>query len=415
MSERAFDVLIMGGGIIGASIAYQLLSADPALKVGLIERKGIGAGSTSRSAAAFRHQFSSRSNILLSKVSYEVYKSFAESFNTDPSFFRENGYLFLYTREELLETAKARAAIQQDQGIPTQVFGPDDIEAHPRLKGFFNLEVIKGATFCARDGFLDPLLVAQTFYNQARDRGLTLIRDDVKGLIRGDDGGVTGAIGAEGRYAAGVVVNAMGWQTNRVLEGEGLALPILPVKRYLYITSPVRGTDVTGLPLIVCDLEPYMRPEAGNALMMGWDALPRVPSAESMKARHDYEAMERDQDIIDPEFTNDEYGLEVRVRMAEVVPLLESDQLKLFQETCGYYQITQDEKPILDRDPRAPGLIHACGFSGHGVMHAPAAGRYIADLIRGEKAFIERFDDGAFALTTLLEGRDRPDPEHMSI
>lgn len=413
MAHEQYDFVILGGGIVGTAIAWQLLEIDTKLNILLAEKKDIGAGSTSRSAAAFRHQFSSRGNILLSRASYDVYKDFAERFDTDPHVFRENGYLLLYTKPELFEQARERALLQQQLGVPTEILQSSDIEAKTGQVGFFDLEAIKGATWCERDGFLDPLLVAQNFFKAARSLGLNYRNSEVLSLIMDGDN-CRGVNFADGAVHAGAVINASGWLSNKLLDQHSLTMPILPVKRYLYITTPVRGTDVTGLPMVVCDLEPYMRPEAGNALLMGWDALPHVPSADSLKAEFNYDELEQAQDQIDPDFTNDEYGLEIRVKMAEVVPLLESDQLRLYQETCGYYQITADEKPILDWDPRAKNLLHAVGFSGHGVMHAPAAARAIAGLaLKAEH--LPGFEPEAFALEPLLAGQDRPDPEHMSI
>jgi len=409
-----FDVLVLGGGIVGAAIADCLSSRAPELRLGLIEKGEIGAGSTSRSAAAFRHQFSSRGNILLSKLSYEVFRNFRELYACDVEVFRENGYLFLYTKPALFHIAERRALAQQREGVPVEILDAAEVNALPQVAGFFDQDVLVGATFCHRDGFVDPLLAAQTFHRAAEARGLVSLRQEVLGLLRDQAGRVIGVRTDQGELRAGIVVNAMGWSANKVLGAEQLALPILPVKRYLYVTSPVRGIKVDGLPMIVLDLEPYMRPEPGNSLLMGWDALPRVPSQDALAAIVDYAALEAVQDQIDPDFTNDEYGLEIRVRMAEAVPLMESDQLKLFQETCGYYQITADDKPILDHDPRAEGLIHAIGFSGHGVMHAPAAAQVIGDLITGEQT-VQGLEPGTFAIAPLLDHRVRPDPEHMSI
>lgn len=417
MSE-SYDILVLGGGIVGTAIAWQLTELEPTLRVGLVEKSHIGAGSTSRSAAAFRHQFSAVGNVALSRMSYEVYSKFNQIFTQEldpgtPKCFRENGYLFLYTKPELFEIAQGRARIQQELGVPVQVLDAAGVDAQPSLKGFFNLEPVVGATWCTRDGFLDPLLAAQTFFKAAQRNKVQLIQAAVTGLLR-EKGRVIGVKTGATELRAGQVINAMGFAANRVFSKEKLKLPFIPVKRYLYVTSEVRGVTVTGLPLVVVDLEPYMRPEAGNALLMGWDALPRVPSEEAMGESFDFDALEAEQDRIDPEFTNDEYGLEVRARLADVVPILESDRLKLFQETCGYYQITADEKPILDRDSRAPGLIHAIGFSGHGVMHAPGAARIIAGIALGRPA-PEGFPLEAFALEPLLAHQPRPDPEHMSI
>ena len=175
MAAKHYDFLIIGGGIVGCAIAWQLRRLAPQKSVALIEKNSIGSGSTSRSAAAFRHQFSSRGNILLSQIAYETYSELGALFGIEDGGFREHGYLLVYTNPDAFATAEQRARRQARAGVPVEVLSPKAVDELPRVKGFFDTDALCGATWCARDGFLDPLLAAQTFFQGARALGAELI------------------------------------------------------------------------------------------------------------------------------------------------------------------------------------------------------------------------------------------------
>jgi glycine/D-amino acid oxidase-like deaminating enzyme len=210
------------------------------------------------------------------------------------------------------------------------------------------------------------------------------------------------------------VVLAAGWWSRAVAERAGAPIPLVAVKRYLYVTPQLASRRVEQFPLIVGDLGPYARPEH-NGLMMGWDERPARPAgSERFPAPpQDAAALEREQDALEPGYGRgiEDYGIEVLAALAEFLPWL-ADEGAVEHAACGYYEVTPDDKAILGEDPRVKGLFHASGFSGHGIMHAPAAGRAIADLLAGETP---PFDLAGFALQPLLENRARVDPERMVI
>jgi glycine/D-amino acid oxidase-like deaminating enzyme len=191
-------------------------------------------------------------------------------------------------------------------------------------------------------------------------------------------------------------------------------IPVVAVKRYLYVTPQFQGRKVEHYPLVVGDLGPYCRPEH-NGLLMGWDDRPAKPSGHDRfpPPVQDVRLLEEQQDVIEPGYGDgiDDYGIEVLTRLAEFIPFLEEEGA-IEHVAGGYYEVTPDDKAILGEDPRLPGLFHASGFSGHGIMHAPAAGRAICDLVAGRTP---PFDLDGFALAPLLRNEPRLDPERMVI
>jgi glycine/D-amino acid oxidase-like deaminating enzyme len=408
------DVVVVGAGAVGAATAW-FLTERRGLRVAVLEAQAIAAGSTSRSAAGFRQQFSSRGHVLMSRFSREVYEAFPKTFGVAPVFV-QNGYLFLYTDAAALEAARGRVAFQREQGVSdVTTLSPAEVDALPGLAGAFAVDRLVGATWCPSDGFLRPTEIAATFVDAARKRGATLHVGARVTAFEKSGGAVSGVVvDGEKTIETRAVVVAAGWWSNAVASLAGCPIPVVPVKRYLYVTDQFEGRDVTRFPLVVADLGPYARPEA-NALMMGWDERPEKPAGHDRfpPPKHDLAHLLEEQDRVAPGFGRgiDEYGVEVLAGLAEVMPWL-GDEGGIRHVTGGYYEVTPDDKAILAEDPRLRGLFHATGFSGHGIMHAPAAGRAVADLATGSAP---PFPLEGFALGPLLENRPRPDPERMVI
>jgi sarcosine oxidase subunit beta len=408
------DVVVVGAGVIGASVAWHLTTRTR-LKVLVLEKTAIAAGSTSRSAAAFRQQFSAVEHVKMSRYSGEAYRRFPKDLGVEPVF-HENGYLFLYTGREAFERAAERVRFQQELGVAdARALAPAEVDRLPRLGGAFRTDHLAGATWCPSDGFLRPSEIASG-YAQAAQRNGAVVRQQAEVTeIERANGRVTGVVvNGSLRVACDAVVLAAGWWTRAVAERAGVPVPVVAVKRYLYVSPQFPHRHVEHFPLVVGDLGPYARPEA-NGLLMGWDERPERPhgSTRFPPPPQDAPALERDQDAIGPGYGKgvEDYGIEVLAALAEFMPWL-ADEGGVQHATCGYYEVTPDDKAILGEDPRLKGLVHASGFSGHGIMHAPAAGRAVADLLGGAPPI---FDLSGFALQPLLENRPRPDPERMII
>ncbi len=408
------DVVVVGAGVIGASVAWHL-ATHTRLSVLLLEKTAIAAGSTSRSAAAFRQQFSAVEHVKMSRYSGAAYQRFPSEMGVEPVF-HENGYLFLYREAEAFEQARERVRFQQSLGLAdVRALRPPEVDRLPGLGGAFAIDALVGATWCPSDGFLRPGEIASGYALAAQKKGVALRQQAEVTEIEVQHGRVSGVvINGSLRVACGAVVLAAGWWSRAVAERAGAPIPVVAVKRYLYVTPQFSPRRVEHFPLVVGDLGPYARPES-NGLLMGWDERPLRPtgSARFPPPPQDAPLLEREQDAIGPGYGRgvEDYGIEVLAALAEFLPWL-ADEGGVQHATCGYYEVTPDDKAILGEDPRLPGLVHASGFSGHGIMHAPAAGRAIADLL-GQAP--PTFDLSGFALQPLLENRPRPDPERMVI
>ncbi|MBI3270318.1 MAG: FAD-binding oxidoreductase [Planctomycetes bacterium] len=402
------DVVIVGAGIVGGACFHALARAG-GLRVLALERHHKMAGSTARSAAGFRHQFGSVSNIQMSLLSGRIYGEFARRFGCDEVFER-NGYLFLFSDAAQAEQAAARVRLQREQGVP-------DVELLTRAQLAARFPALRcdgllcGA-WCPSDGFLRPDAITAAYFEDGKAAGGQLFQYSPVTRILASAGRVRGVeIAGKTVIETPVVINAAGPWSNKVARLAGVEIPVVPTKRYLYITNQFKGRGVRSWPLTVFDLEAYCRPET-EALMMGWDRLPAM--AEGWQ-RFPPPPFDHDStsDAIEPGFGTgpEDYGYEVLARIAERLPFLETEA-GVEYVTCGYYEVTPDEKAIISWDPRLSGLLHVTGFSGHGVMHAPAAGEAVRDLVLGRTP---PFNLAPFQIDKLLRNEPREDPETVVI
>ncbi|MBL9085692.1 MAG: FAD-binding oxidoreductase [Planctomycetia bacterium] len=408
------DVVVIGAGAVGAAAAWYL-TEQQGLSVAVLEARAVAAGSTSRSAAAFRQQFSSHAHVRMSRFSREVYEQFPRLFG-GPAVFLQHGYLFLYERDDDMAAARKRVEYQVSEGVTdARALSPADVDALPGLGGAFHTAGIAGATWCPTDGFLRPTEIAAGFVEGAKRRGASVHVGAKATGFTTERGAVTGVV-VDGKHTVRTkaVVLAAGWWSNAVSSLAGCPIPVVAVKRYLYLTPQFDDRKVAHFPLVVWNLGAYARPE-GNGLMMGWDEKPARPAGSDRfpPPKQDVAELEAHQDDAPPGYGKgiDEYGIEVLAELSNAMPWL-GDVGAVQYVTGGYYEVTPDDKAILSADPRLAGLFHASGFSGHGIMHAPAAGRAVADLALGRTP---TFPLDGFALAPLLENRERADRERMVI
>lgn len=367
-------VAIIGAGIVGASCAYHLASRGA--EVTVVEREeGVAMGSTGRSAAGFRTQFATPHNVALSLLSLQWYAANDSGYNPQ-------GYLFLVPPEQM-EARRTQVAMQRDQGAQVEVL---TVEQAREIVDF-NPEGIGGATFGPQDGFVDPDQSTQTLMSNARAEGTILHRlETVTDVERHADG--WRLITSKGDVTADVVVNAAGAWSAGIAEMAGLEVPVEPFRNDVFVTAP--RTRDRPLPLTI-DVPSgvYMRSE-GDRLLIG---------------HHDHDGPK---------------GFLTGVDWAHLDPIMEAafgrypwfaaEELDAGASWWGYYAVTPDCTPVLGRDPAAPNWVNATGFSGHGVMHAPACGRLIAEEILDGQAHtvdlapfrIERFDGRELHVETAV-------------
>ncbi len=360
-TEKVYDVIIIGGGIMGSATAYNLVKADPALKVAVIERDAAYTlASTTLSMANVRIQFSLKENVQISLYTQQVLKNFEEDMAVEGQkpkiYYRQEGNLFLV---DATEEAAARRTfdMQKDLGCQVQWWSPQTIREHYPL---YEPEGFIGGTFSPDDGYIDAYAVLMGYKAKSRSLGATYIQDEVV-TIKKDQKRVAGAeLAAHGRLNAAFVVNCAGAWAADVAKTAGVKLPVLPVKRQVFaLDTAVKPAGP--LPLTILPSGLYFRSETGGLILLG----------KSLQ-----------EDTVGFEFTwDDKRFLELLwPELAEFVPAF--DRLKLVRGWAGLYAVnTLDGNAILGQWPELNGLYLANGFSGHGLQQGPAVGRYLSELI----------------------------------
>ena len=358
---RTFDALVVGAGIVGASVAYHL--AERGMKVAVLEAESAPAtGATGKSAGGIRVQFALLENARLSAESLEILEAFEARFGVDPGY-RPIGYLFLVPDGQWPAWRSAMARLRE-AGLPVEEVGL--VEAARRVP--FISEGMGGATFGPKDGVFDPSSVAQGFLRAARDLGAELFLETP--LKRAQRVGEAWRVETpRGAFEAPVVVNAAGAWAGEVARRAGLVLPVVPVRRSIYLTGPF---DVPEWPMVVDQGSGvYFRPE-GRRLLFGASNPEEPPGFR--------------------EGVDWQWFIEVLLKARDRFPWFEELGFDKKAAWWGYYAETPDKNAILGPHPGAPGFYHAAGFSGHGAQQAPAVGRRLARwILEGEEPLLSRF------------------------
>lgn len=362
----ARKVVIIGAGITGTLTAVRLRRAGWA--VTLLEAKHVGAGSSSRTAAGIRQQFSTFETVLGMRYAVQVYENFPDEVGGLVVPIVQNGYLFLEAGD--LGAVRERVALQHRAGLDeVELLDPaTTVERFPFVDG----ERISAATWCPTDGFLRPEVVYGEAAASARARGVEIVQgarvDDARHV-----GGRIEAVHAKDRWwGADLFVDATNAWTLRTARILGATeLPVQPLKRYLWFIvrgGSMTGEELLGMPMVVTPTGAYCHPENADTLMAGL--------AHDTRPEPDFSY--DDQDRIEERFSHrsgvDSAAYECWLNLADYLPPL-ADFKGVHATTSGYYGTTPDHNPFLGFDPKVPNLIRLVGFSGHGAMFGPFSAR----------------------------------------
>jgi sarcosine oxidase subunit beta len=372
------DVVIIGGGIVGSSVAYYLGEAG-CTNVLIVEREAHqGLGSTGKSAGGVRAQFATEINIRMSVYSINFFKQFQEDTGQDVGY-RPHGYLFVATEQRHLDYLNANRAKQQACGLNNvEMLAPEDIlKILPQMRA----DDVVGGSFCQTDGFVDPYSMMTAFASQARDRGVKLwLGTEVTG-IEVKSGRVSGVMTSRGQVATRVVVNAGGPWAGVVARLAGVEIPVKPLRRQLVHTQPFDLLPAR-LPMVI-DMSNgfHFRPE-GPGFLLAW---PDEHETVGFNTQFDPEFIEK-----------------ILTRAVDRVPCFAEAEVNPRRCWAGLYEVTPDHHAIIGPAPGVEGLFLANGFSGHGVMHSPATGRIVSELI--VDAACSSFDASVLRAERFAEG-----------
>lgn len=347
------DAVIIGGGIIGLSIAFHLAELGTS-KVIVVERNTIASGATSHATGGIRQQFTSEPQVRLSVESVQFYERFAERVG-QPLEFRQVGYLFLLSTSEQYEAFARGVALQRSLGVPSKLISPNEI-GH-RYPAIVNTGLV-GAAFCPTDGVAAPADAAYGLASRCRELGVQIREGVTVTGIGQASGHVTGVETGAGPISSPVVINAAGPWAASVAAMVSIPIPVTAHPRQVFMLS--RLPDIPDDFPFTVDLKSgtYMHQEPGATLLGGGDR--NTPSGGEPVV--DWERFES-----------------TAIGASRWLPAVAEAEIR--SGWCGLREMTPDDHPILGPATHPDGMWLAVGFSGHGFMHAPAAGRILAEWI----------------------------------
>ncbi|MFI6493390.1 NAD(P)/FAD-dependent oxidoreductase [Streptomyces sp. NPDC050564] len=359
--DRTARVVVIGGGVMGTSIAYHLARAG-VRDVVLVERDELASGSTSRAAGGVRAQFSDELNIQLGARSLEAFARFGEEPGQDIGLHRV-GYLFLLSTPEEVAAFEAGVRLQNALGVPSRMIDPAEAR---RLSPLIITDGLLAAAFSPDDGHCTPESVVQGYAAGARRHGATVLRHcEVTGIeTHGDT--ITAVVTDRGRIATDTVVCAAGAWSRAVGAMAGVDLPVQPLRRQVAVTEPVQGMP-PDLPMTIDFTTSLYFHREGPGLLLGMSDPDETPGFSTQ--------------------THDRWIPHLSAAMERRAPALLD--LRRTGGWAGLYEITPDHNALIGEASSCSRFLYATGFSGHGFLQGPAVGEVVRDLYLGRAPFVD--------------------------
>jgi sarcosine oxidase subunit beta len=368
------DIVIVGGGVMGASAAYHLAKRGMKNIVLLEKEEFFGTGATGRCAGGVRYQFSTEINVRLSLESLPMIECFKEELGQDVNY-RQCGYLLIATNEKDAAAFKHNVDMQNRLGVQTELWSGHEVRARLPLMQF---EDAIAGTFNPKDGLVDPNSVVAGYIRAAQKLGVNaLTHAEVTGIrIRGEE--IEAVDTTQGVIQTRRVLNAAGPWAALIGEMAGVQIPIVPIRRQMFTTNPLKEIP-EDFPFVIDFAQSLYFHREGDGLLIGMS---------NQKERPGFDQ------TVDEEFEMENFEAAL-----ERLPLLE--RASRASHWAGLYEVTPDAHPIFGGSP-LKGFTICAGFSGHGFMHGPVAGKLMSEyILDGEFSTVDvsmldlkRFEEG---------------------
>ncbi|MGY4687117.1 NAD(P)/FAD-dependent oxidoreductase [Petrotoga sp. DB-2] len=372
MKNKA-NFVIIGGGVVGCSIAYNL--AKKGVKdVVLLEKSYLSSGATGRCGAGVRQQWGTKQNCLLASESMHIFEHFEDILQIKRNIeLKKKGYLLLAYSDKELEQFKKNIVVQHSLNIPSILLTPKEAK---EIVSDLNIEKLVGAAYCAKDGHANPFQVTLGYAEAAQRLGVEINKfTEVKDIITKNNTALGVQTNKGFIECKKVVVAAGGW-TQNIVKMAGLDLPIYSERHEILVTESVK--NVLDPMLMSFSYNIYCQQEPNGSFIMGYGPENEPPSYNMESSWEFLETMSKKATWLLPPLKN----------------------IRVIRQWAGLYNISPDRQPIVSQINQLEGLYVACGFSGHGFMLAPAVGILMADIVTGDQLTynvildLERFNRG---------------------
>ena len=361
MKSKA-EVVIIGAGISGCSIAYNL--AKKGVKdIVVLDKSYICSGSTGRCGAGVRMQWGTEMNCKIAKKSIEFYEHANEILEYERDVeFKQKGYLLVAHTDHEVEQFKKNIQVQHSCGIPSTMLS---LEEAKEIVPYLNTDILKGAAFCNKDGFLNPFHTTDAFYMAAKRLGAEFNTFTEATGIRVEKGKVTGVETNKGFISTKNVVNATNAYAKNICDMVEINVPIYSERHQILATEPVEAMQDPMVMSFGLNFYVQQSPEGSFIMGRGDDNEPR-----DLRVTSSWQFIEE---------------------MAKTIDLIlpPISKLRVIRQWAGLYNMTPDKQPIYDKAENVEGFYMALGFSGHGFMFGPITGIVMSEMILKEKPTID--------------------------
>ncbi len=373
---RSADIVIIGGGVQGCSIAYNLAKKGQK-NIVILEKNTCASGSSGRCGAGFRQQFGTEMNCILARESVRMLEKLSEELDYDIEF-NQKGYLILAYTEKEVAQFKKNVRLQQSLGINSDLLSPEEArEIVPPL----NIKDVLAASYCPTDGNVNPLLTTFAYAEAAQRLGVKIFRFTEAQKIESRNNRITAVVTNQGRILTEKVVNAAGAFAREVGEIAGVEIPVYSQRHQILVTEP---TSILWESMLMSFSRNFYFQQLPHGSIVGGYGDP-------------------EHELIGHHISSSwEFVITMAKKMTALVPKV--GQVRVVRQWSGSYNMSPDSQPILGEHPELAGYYMSVGFSGHGFMLAPVSGQMLAELILGEETELpmEKLDIGRFKRGELI-------------
>ena len=376
MKNKA-EVVVIGGGVVGFSIAFNL-AKEGVKDVVVLEKEYLTSGASGRCGAGIRQQWGTEMNCRLAKGSMDIFENINEELGVERDIeLKQGGYLLLAYSEGEIEQFRKNIKLQNSLGIPSREIS---LEEAKEIVPYVNLDGVTGATYCPTDGHANPFYTTHAYAEAAKNLGVEINTYTEAFDIKVENGKIEGVETSRGFIESDKVVNAAGGYAKEIGKMVGIDIPVRPERHEILVTEKVNPLQKPMVMSFSYDI--YCQQTPDGSFIMGYG--PEDPP-ESHSRKSSWHFMEK-----------------MAYKTTKLLPKL--GELRAIRQWAGSYTMTPDSQPIIDSSKDVDGFYMAVGFSGHGFMISPMTGKIMAEMITGKELSIdldlelERFEKGNLIL-----------------